>query len=69
MVKKSPQKQNEISQKEIEDFFEKMDRRGNFIPAPTSDRDITSDWITTDNSSKGSGRLVTVSAWQTGQKS
>tara|TARA_B100000745_G_C20151287_1_gene394704 strand:- start:1138 stop:1353 length:216 start_codon:yes stop_codon:yes gene_type:complete len=71
MTKKTLQKQKEISEKEIESFFEEVNRSGRiFSPTPNPEhKDLMSDWVTTSGSSKQSNKLVKVSTWQTGQAS
>jgi hypothetical protein len=71
MTKKSPQKRDGLSQKEIEEFFEEVNRSGRiFSPTPTPEhKDSTSDWVTTSGSSKDSNKLVKVSTWLIGQES
>lgn len=69
MIKRSLQKQHEISQREVEDFFKRMERSRDFTPLPAPERDSMADWITTNNSSDGDGNLIRVAAWQIGKKS
>lgn len=74
MINKAPQKQpkiEELSQDEINSFFEEVNRGGRtFSPSPTPEyKDIASGWITTSGSSNKSNKLIKVSAWQTGQAS
>lgn len=69
MTKRQPKKRKEFSQKEIKDFFEEVNNKRNLASEPIPKRDITADWITTSNSSKGNNKLIKVAAWQIGQKS
>lgn len=58
-----------LSQKEISNFFDKLDlsKEGQQLPfAPQ--KKIGDDWITLNDSSKTNNRIVKVSSWQIGQE-